>query len=102
MRELTFLIIAALLEVGGIAFVRCGLKDSRVIWFVLGAIVLISYAVFVNSAKLNFGRLLGIYIAVFFVVSQFLSIVVFSEILRISILIAGILIISGGFVLTFF
>jgi len=102
MREFAFLIIAALLEVGGVAFVRSGLKDSRIIWFILGAIVLISYAVCVNSSKWNFGRMLGIYIAVFFVVSQFLSIVVFSETLRIPTLIAGILIISGGLVLTFF
>jgi drug/metabolite transporter superfamily protein YnfA len=102
MRELAFLIIAALLEVGGDALVRWGLKGGRILGFVLGAVTLFMYAVFVNTPKWDFGRLLGIYIAIFFVVSQFVSIVVFQEMPRLPTLIAGVLIISGGVVLTIF
>jgi hypothetical protein len=102
MRELAFLIIAALLEVGGDALVRWGLKGGRILGFILGAVALFTYAVFVNTPKWDFGRLLGIYIAIFFVVSQFVSIVVFGETLRFPTLIAGVLIISGGVVLTVF
>lgn len=102
MRELVYLIIAALLEVGGDALVRWGLKGGRILGFILGAVTLFTYAVFVNTPKWNFGRLLGIYISIFFVVSQIVSIVVFQETPRLPTLIAGVLIVSGGVVLTIF
>jgi small multidrug resistance family-3 protein len=102
MRDIVFLIIAALLEVGGDALVRWGLKGGRILGFILGAVVLFTYGVFVNTPKWDFGRLLGIYIAIFFVVSQFVSIFVFRETLRLPTLIAGVLIASGGIVLTCF
>ena len=102
MRDIVFLIIAALLEVGGDALVRWGLKGGRILGFVLGAVVLFTYGVFVNTPKWDFGRLLGIYIAIFFVVSQFVSIFVFGETLRLPTLIAGVLIASGGVILTIF
>jgi len=100
MRDIVFLIIAALLEVGGDALVRWGLKGGRILGFVLGAVTLFTYAVFVNTPKWDFGRLLGIYIAIFFVVSKVLSIVVFNETIRFPTLIAGVLIVSGGIILT--
>jgi drug/metabolite transporter superfamily protein YnfA len=102
LRELVFLIFAALLEVGGDALVRWGLKGGRILGFILGAVTLFTYAVVVNTPKWNFGRLLGVYIAIFFVISQFVSIVVFQEMPRFQTLIAGVLIISGGIVLTLF
>jgi drug/metabolite transporter superfamily protein YnfA len=102
LRDLAFLIIAALLEVGGDALVRWGLKGGRILGFVLGAVTLFTYAIFVNTPKWDFGRLLGIYIAIFFVVSQFVSICVFQEIPRFPTLIAGVLIVSGGIVLTLY
>jgi small multidrug resistance family-3 protein len=101
-RELTFLVTAALLEVGGDALVRWGMKGGRILGFILGAVILLTYGVIVNTPKWDFGRLLGIYIAIFFVVSQVLSIVVFGETLRFPTLVAGVLIISGGIVLTIF
>jgi len=100
MRDIVFLVIAALLEVGGDALVRWGLKGGRIFGFVLGAVTLFTYAIFVNTPRWDFGRLLGIYIAIFFVVSQFVSIFVFGETLRFPTLIAGVLIISGGIILT--
>jgi drug/metabolite transporter superfamily protein YnfA len=78
------------------------LKDGRILGFILGAVVLFAYGVIVNTPKWDFGRLLGIYIVIFFIVSQMLSIVVFRETLRLPTLIAGILTVSGGIVLTFF
>jgi small multidrug resistance family-3 protein len=102
LRELAFLILAALLEVGGDAFIRWGLKGGRILGFIMGAVVLFTYGVIVNTPKWDFGRLLGIYIVIFFVVSQFLSVVVFHEALRLPTLIAGIFIASGGIVLTCF
>jgi small multidrug resistance family-3 protein len=101
MGKLAFLTLAALLEVGGDGLVRWGLKGGRVLGFVLGAIVLFTYGMLVNMPKWDFGRLLGVYIAVFFVVSQFIAILVFREVLRMPTLVAGALIVGGGLVLTF-
>jgi small multidrug resistance family-3 protein len=102
LRELAFLILAALLEVGGDAFIRWGLKGGRILGFIMGAVVLFAYGVIVNTPKWDFGRLLGIYIVIFFIVSQFVLIVVFGETLRFPTLIAGVLIVSGGIVLILF
>jgi small multidrug resistance family-3 protein len=96
------LVIAALLEVGGDAFVRWGLKEGRILGFILGAVVLLTYAILVNTPKWDFGRLLGIYIAIFFVVSQLVSFIVFNGEFHFSTIIAGILIVSGGIILTVF
>jgi multidrug transporter EmrE-like cation transporter len=105
MREWTLLVVAAILEVGGDALMRYGLRSSaltsRVIGFGLSAVVLFAYGVFVNLPKWNFGRLLGVYIAIFFVVSQIVSLTVFRERLRAPTLVGGLLIVAGGLVLTF-
>lgn len=100
------LVIAALLEVGGDALVRYGLRGAaapggRLAGFALGAVVLFAYSLSVNAPRWDFGRLLGIYIAVFFVVSQAVAALVFKEPIRTPTYIAGALIVAGGFVLTF-
>jgi small multidrug resistance family-3 protein len=102
MNKIMLLVIAALLEVGGDAIVRWGLKEGRILGFILGAVVLLTYAVLVNTPKWDFGRLLGIYIAIFFIVAQLVSIIVFKETFRFPTLIAGVLIVSGGIILTLF
>jgi small multidrug resistance family-3 protein len=72
----------------------------RIIGFILGTFLLFAYGVMVNTLKWDFGRLLGIYIVIFFIVSQFLSVVIFHETFRLSTLIGGILITSGGVIFT--
>lgn len=51
--------------------------------------------------KWDFGRLLGVYIAVFFVVSQLIAHFFFDERIRKPMLVGGALIIAGGLVMTF-
>ncbi|HZO87673.1 MAG TPA: hypothetical protein VFB38_04980 [Chthonomonadaceae bacterium] len=99
MRALAFLMVAALLEVGGDALVRWGLKGGKVLGFVLGAVVLTLYGFTVNLSRWDFGRLLGVYIAVFFVVAQIVALSAFHEKVTVPILVGGTLIISGGLVL---
>jgi drug/metabolite transporter superfamily protein YnfA len=78
-----FLAIAALLEAGGDAIVRRGREagqgGSRLAFFVAGALVLFAYGFVVNRPGWSFGRSLGIYVFLFFVVAQVLSWVVFHE-----------------------
>ena len=101
MRELLFLVIAAALEVGGDALIRTGLKSSGIMLMIAGAILLIGYGFMVNLTRLDFGRLMGIYIVIFFVASQLFSVFAFGEKLRAPVLVGGSLVIAGGLVMKF-
>ena len=90
------LLAAACLEVGGDALVRWGLKSGQVLGFVLGGLVLFSYGVMVNLPKWDFSRLLGIYIVLFFVISQMTGYFVFHESITQGRFIGGLLIVAGG------
>lgn len=96
MRELGLLILAAFLEIGGDALVRWGLKGGRWGGLALGAAVLFGYGLSVNLPSWNFGRLMGVYIAVFFVVSQVVAIAIFHESLTLPGVVGGALIVAGG------
>ena len=102
--NLALLLVAAVLEVGGDAIVRFGLHASnfsaKALLFVLGAGVLFAYGVFVNSAPADFGRLLGIYVVLFFLVAQIVNRVAFGVAPSMPILIGGAFILVGGAVMT--
>lgn len=87
---------AAFLEVGGDALVRWGLQSGRILGFVLGAAVLFTYGVVVNLPKWDFGQLLGIYIVLFFIVSQMTGYFIFHEPITQGRLVGGVLITAGG------
>jgi small multidrug resistance family-3 protein len=91
-----WLILAAALEVGGDALVRWGLKSGRMIGFILGATVLFTYGLTVNLPDWDFGKLLGIYIVLFFIVSQLVSVLAFGETIPLSRWIGGSLVVTGG------
>ena len=91
------LLLAALLEVGGDAAIRHGLLHSRWTWPLLGASALVAYGVVVNTnTTVDFGRLMGVYIAVFFLVSQVIGIVVFGERPAATLVLGGAMIVAGG------
>ena len=104
MGTLLWLFLAASLEAGGDAIVRGGLRTSggaRVLWFLAGAIVLFSYGYTVNTPKWDFGRLLGIYVTLFFLVAQLIGWLFFHELPSRAIIAGGALILLGGGVITF-
>jgi small multidrug resistance family-3 protein len=68
---------------------------------ILGGVVLWLYGITVNAPGWNFGRLLGVYIAVFFVMSQVVAVCVFHEPISSPMLIGGALIVAGGLVLSY-
>ena len=74
------LVLAAFLEVGGLAAIRRGLVGSATPWLALGGVALLLYGFTVNVTRtIDFGRLMGVYIAVFFLVSQAISVGLFAE-----------------------
>src|SRR5439155_9403549 len=80
---LLVLLSAALLEAGGDAVVRLGLRASttfvRASLFLIGGLVLFTYGYVVNAPQWDFGRLLGVYVVFFFLVAQFISWLVFDQ-----------------------
>jgi len=70
---------AAILEVGGDAVVRKGLRGSSLAVLLVGCAVLGSYGVVVNIVKWDFSKLLGVYVAVFAAVSVLFGRLAFRE-----------------------
>jgi drug/metabolite transporter superfamily protein YnfA len=63
------MIAAAVLEVGGDALIRRGLRGGRLALVIVGFLVLGSYGVVVNRLELDFSSLLGAYVGFFALVS---------------------------------
>jgi hypothetical protein len=99
------LLLAAILEAGGDALVRTGLHGQTLVlrggFFVAGAAVLFAYGVVVNSPHWDFGKLLGVYVTLFFVVAQAINLVFFGMRPDASILVGGAMVVGGGMVMTF-
>jgi drug/metabolite transporter superfamily protein YnfA len=92
------LLAAALLEVSGDALTRMGLR-GRPVWLAAGALTLFIYGVVVNQGRLDFGRLMGVYIAVFFLVSQIIAFAFFHDVPGYKTIAGGLLIVIGGAVI---
>ena len=98
------LLFAACLEAGGDALMRVGLRSPThtraALFFVLGGLVLTFYGYAVNAPPWDFGRLLGVYVAFFFVVALLISWLGFGQKPTPMILLGGALIIAGGCVVS--
>jgi hypothetical protein len=97
--------LAALLEVSGDACFQSGLYQASGVaregWFVAGGVVLASYGFFVNLPQWDFGKLLGVYVVLFFLIAQVVAKVRFHQTPTTPILAGGALIVAGGLVITF-
>jgi hypothetical protein len=102
---LVFLLIATLLEVSGDAVVRVAIYNHagivRLALFLLGAALLFGYGSFLNLAPLEFGQVVGLYIATLFVVWQVINFVAFRSVPTVPIVLGGTLVIAGGAIITF-
>ena len=100
---LLLLLLAALLEAGGDALVRHGLRGPegrRLVWMLAGGAVLFAYGCAVNTPSWDFGRLLGIYVVFFFVVAQAIGWWAFGQRPGAGVWAGGALIVGGGIVLS--
>ena len=102
---LIFLIFATGLEVSGDALVRIAIFNhtgtTRIGFILLGALLLLGYGVLLNLAPLEFGQVVGLYIATLFVMWQVINYLAFREVPSLPILVGGALIILGGLLVTF-
>jgi drug/metabolite transporter superfamily protein YnfA len=99
------LVAAASLEVLGDSFFQSGLYRAsggqRMLWFGAGVAVLGLYGWSVNLPQWEFGKLLGAYVALFFVVAQVVAKLRFQQSPTTPIWVGGTLIVTGGLVITF-
>ena len=99
------LALAAYLEVQGDACFQSGLYRStgtkQIGWFVAGTVVLVCYSLFLNSSKIDFGKLLGIYVVLFFLVAQVVAKLQFHQSPSRPIYVGGAFIAIGGLIMTF-
>jgi len=104
-QPIVFLLIATILEVGGDAVLRLGIYNHagllRIGLFVAGASLLFGYGCFLNLAPLQFGQVVGLYLATLFVIWQVINFLVFHIAPTPPILIGGALIVAGGCIVSF-
>jgi small multidrug resistance family-3 protein len=94
------LLLASILEVSGDAAVRKGLRGDGVYYIVAGCIALGCYGIAVNLLRWDFGRLLGVYVAVFALVSILWGHYIFKETVAHRTKVGVAIIMIGGFVIS--
>lgn len=103
---LIVLAFAAFLEAFGDSLFQSGFYRStglgRIGAIAAGVLVLAAYGAFVNLPRWDFGRLLGVYVVLFFIVAQILNKLRFGQSPTPAIYIGGSLILAGGLVIAFF
>ena len=102
---LAVLLIAAILETGGDALIRQGLYSQSLVartgFLALGGLALLAYGMTVNAPPWDFGRLLGVYVTLFFLLAQLINWLAFDLQPTLPIILGGGLIAAGGLTITF-
>jgi hypothetical protein len=101
----TLLTFAAFLEAFGDSLFQSGIYRAsgiaRIVFFASGAVVLALYGFTVNIPHWDFGKLLGVYVVLFFLVAQVLAKVRFNQAPSVPIYVGGSLIVAGGIIIAF-
>jgi hypothetical protein len=100
-----FLIVATAMEASGDAIIRMGLNQHatglRALLFLAGGALLFGYGLLLNLAPIEFGRVIGIYVATLFIVWQVVNFVAFGSLPSLPILVGGTLVVVGGAIVAF-
>ncbi len=102
---LLILLLAAVLEAYGDASFQMALYRSsgfsRTVAFLCGAASLAAYGLVVNAPRWNFGKLLGAYVVLFFLVAQVVARMRFGQSPTLPVVLGGTLIVAGGLIISF-
>jgi small multidrug resistance family-3 protein len=103
---LAVLAAAAFLEAYGDSCFQAGLYRSRgvgrILVFLIGTAALIFYGLVVNVPRWGFGKLLGVYVVLFFLCAQLIARVRFGQTPSVAVIAGGVLITAGGLIITVF
>jgi len=101
---LLLLALAAFFEAYGDSCFQSALYRSagitRALTFAGGVVSLAAYGILVNAPRWDFGRLIGAYVVLFFLLAQIIARVRFGQSPTLSILVGGSLIVAGGGVIS--
>jgi len=99
------LAVAAFLEAWGDSFFQAAFYRSqgfvRILMLLAGAIVLALYGSTVNIPRWDFGKLLGVYVVLFFLAAQLLAKVRFGQSPTPPIYVGGAFVVIGGAIMAF-
>ena len=100
------LIVTTALEACGDAVIRMGLFNqaalpARIGLFAAGTILLLGYGTTLNLAPQEFGKLIGAYVATFFIMAQIINLIFFRTTPSLPIWVGGAFILMGGMIVTF-
>jgi drug/metabolite transporter superfamily protein YnfA len=101
MYNLLLLLTAIILEICGDASIRVALRSAKPPLFLVGTVLLVCYGTLVSFPNWTFSRTMGVYIAIFFVVSQVVAVLLLKEQIKLPAIVGGIFIVSGGLVILF-
>ena len=93
------LICAAILEVGGDASIRSGLRGKSLITLLAGCLLLSFYGIVVNLMKWDFSKIFGIYVAFFAITSILFGKYYFKETIPASTWIGLFVIVCGALII---
>jgi hypothetical protein len=100
-----FLILATTLEVSGDAIIRKMIYEhnglARVAFILGGTLLLFGYGFFVNLAPVEFGKVVGLYIATLFIVWQIITYISLKTAPTMPIIVGGFFVVLGGLIITF-
>src|ERR1700722_5959014 len=100
-----FLIAATTLDTCGDPIILIGIGQTALLprsgLFLAGAFLLFGYGLSLNLAPIEFNRVVGLYIAILFVMWQVVNLIVFRTPPGVPVLVGGALIVAGGLVVTF-
>lgn len=99
------LALAAFLEAWGDSFFQVSFYRSqglgRALASAAGVVILGGYGAMVNVPRWDFGKLIGVYVVMFFVIAQIIARLRFGQAPTTPILAGGSLIVAGGLVIAF-
>lgn len=100
MKIFLFVLAATIFEAAGDALLRIALHSHawpvRVGYFLIGAILLTMYGTSLNVAPVEFGKVVGLYVALLYIVFQFTNYLAFKAKPTLPVLVGGALIVTGG------
>jgi len=99
--EISVMVGAAFLEVGGDAMIRKGLRGGGVALVMLGFAVLGSYGVILTMLELDFTRLMGAYVGLFVLTSFLFGRLVFGESINAQTWVGLVIVVLGSMIIQF-
>lgn len=90
---------AAILEVGGDAVIRHGLRHQGLFMILLGFLALGCYGLVVNLVRWDFSRMLGVYVGVFAAISVLVGRYLFHEVIPFSTWVGLGVVLLGGLII---